>query len=159
MGCPKEYSTKGGMGAALMNTPDTAVSILEALVKNLNIPVTAKIRCYPDTDKTVKFAQRLEATGISALAIHGRLKAERPRHPCRYETIKAVSAALKIPVLSNGGSNYFSDLKGIQRFQAETNTSGVLVARAAMWNPSIFNPNGPLEMEDIIKEYIEIAMK
>ena len=57
-----------------MSTPDTAVSILEALVKNLNIPVTAKIRCYPDTDKTVEFAQRLEATGISALAIHGRLK-------------------------------------------------------------------------------------
>ena len=66
---------------------------------------------------------------------------------------------MKIPVLSNGGSNYFTDLKGIQKFQAETNTSGVLVARAAMWNPSIFNPNGPLEMEDIIKEYIEIAMK
>ena len=57
-----------------MSTPDKAVSILEALVKNLNIPVTAKIRCYPDTEETVKFAQRLEATGISALAIHGRLK-------------------------------------------------------------------------------------
>ena len=74
MGCPKEYSTKGGMGAALMATPDKAVAILEALVKNLSIPVTAKIRCYPETQKTVDFAKRLEATGISALAIHGRLK-------------------------------------------------------------------------------------
>ena len=62
------------MGAALMNTPDIAVAILEALVKNLKVPVTAKIRCYEDTQKTVDFAKRLAATGISALAIHGRLK-------------------------------------------------------------------------------------
>ena len=74
LGCPKEYSTKGGMGAALMNTPDIAVAILEALVKNLKVPVTAKIRCYEDQQKTVDFAKRLAATGISALAIHGRLK-------------------------------------------------------------------------------------
>ena len=62
------------MGAALMNTPDIAVAILEALVKNLKVPVTAKIRCYEDQQKTVDFAKRLAATGISALAIHGRLK-------------------------------------------------------------------------------------
>ena len=73
-GCPKDYSTKGGMGAALMSTPDRAVAILTSLVKNLRIPVSAKIRCYSDTQKTVDFAKRLEATGISALAIHGRLK-------------------------------------------------------------------------------------
>jgi len=147
------------MGAALMSTPDRAVAILTSLVKNLRIPVSAKIRCYSDTQKTVDFAKRLEATGISALAIHGRLKTERPRHPCRYETIKAVSAALTIPVLSNGGSNYFTDLAGIHKFQAETNTAGVLVARAAMWNPSIFDEKGPLEMETVVKEYVTIAMK
>merc|ERR1712106_669511 len=132
MGCPKDYSTKGGMGASLMSTLDRAVAILTSLVKNLRIPVSAKIRCYSDTQKTVDFAKRLEATGISALAI---------------------------PVLSNGGSNYFTDLAGIHKFQAETNTAGVLVARAAMWNPSIFDEKGPLEMETVVKEYVTIAMK
>ena len=62
------------MGAALMSNPDTAVAILEALVKNLSVPVSAKIRCYEDQAKTVDFAKRLANTGISALAIHGRLK-------------------------------------------------------------------------------------
>ena len=66
---------------------------------------------------------------------------------------------MTIPVLSNGGSNYFTDLAGIHKFQAETNTAGVLVARAAMWNPSIFDEKGPLEMETVVKEYVTIAMK
>ena len=42
MGCPKAYSTKGGMGAAMLKTPDLAESILKALVRELNIPVTCK---------------------------------------------------------------------------------------------------------------------
>ena len=42
LGCPKDYSTKGGMGAAMMRTPDLAVEILETLVKNIKIPVTCK---------------------------------------------------------------------------------------------------------------------
>ena len=159
MGCPKEYSTKGGMGAALMKNPENAVAILTALVKACKIPVTAKIRCFETIEKTIEFAKKLEATGIVALAVHGRLKEERPRQDCRYDTIKAVSNALNIPVLSNGGSNDFSNLVEIQEFQKRTETDGVLVARAAMWNPSIFNEKGPRPMEDVIIDYIKICMK
>lgn len=44
MGCPKEFSIKGGMGAALLNDPDRAKNILKTLVENIKIPVTCKIR-------------------------------------------------------------------------------------------------------------------
>ena len=138
------------MGAALMKNPENAENILRALVNNCTIPVTAKIRCFESTEKTVSFAKRLESTGIAALAVHGRLKEERPRQDCRYETIKSVANALSIPVLANGGSNDFSDLEGIRLFQKKTQTNGVLVARAAQWNPSIFNPNSPRPIENVI---------
>jgi len=147
------------MGAALMKNPENAQNILRALVNNLKIPVTAKIRCFESIELTVAFAKKLEATGISALAVHGRLKEERPRSDCRYDTIKAVAKALTIPVLANGGSNDFTCRLGIDQFQIKTETSGVLVARAAQWNPSVFNKKGPRPIENVIVDYIKICMK
>ena len=82
----------------------------------------------------------MENTGISALAIHGRFKTDRSRFPVKEEYIRAVAEALSIPVLANGGSNTITDLKTYQEFQDRTKTQGVLIARAAMWNPTCFNP-------------------
>ena len=82
----------------------------------------------------------MESTGISALAIHGRFKTDRSRFPVKEEYIQAVAEALLIPVLANGGSNTITDFKTYQEFQERTKTQGVLIARAAMWNPTCFNP-------------------
>ena len=147
------------MGAALMKNPENAQNILRALVNNLKIPVTAKIRCFESIELTVEFAKKLEATGISALAVHGRLKEERPRSDCRYDTIKAVAKALTIPVLANGGSNDFTCRLGIDQFQIKTETAGVLVARAAQWNPSVFNKKGPRPIENVIGTGLLIRVK
>lgn len=81
MGCPKEFSIKGGMGAALMSNPDTAKSILRALVGGLQVPVTCKIRIFPDVEQTLELAAGLEACGIAAITVHGRTRKERPQHP------------------------------------------------------------------------------
>lgn len=80
MGCPKEFSLKGGMGAALLTEPEQAKSILNTLVQNLKIPVTCKIRLLNEEDDTIKLAEEFQSTGISAIAVHGRKKHERPRH-------------------------------------------------------------------------------
>merc|ERR1711973_1059544 len=159
MGCPKDYSTKGGMGAAMMRTPDLAVEILETLVKNIKIPVTCKIRCLGTIEETVNFAKRMETTGISALAIHGRFKTDRSRFPVKEEYIQAVAEALSIPVLANGGSNTITDFKAYQEFQERTKTRGVLIARAAMWNPSCFNPSGSEHVFTVIPRYCEICLE
>lgn len=100
MGCPKEFSIKGGMGAALLSDPDKAVDILEKLVNNLVIPVTCKVRVLPDVDDTIKLCRRLQETGIAAIAIHGRTRDERPQHPNRNHYLKQVAAALDIPVIA-----------------------------------------------------------
>lgn len=100
MGCPKEFSVKGGMGAALLEKPDIATAILEKLVNNLSIPVTCKIRVLKDTNQTIELCHRLEKTGIAAIAIHGRTKDERPQHANRNKVLKEIAQVLKIPVIA-----------------------------------------------------------
>ncbi|XP_031698055.1 tRNA-dihydrouridine(20) synthase [NAD(P)+]-like [Anarrhichthys ocellatus] len=100
MGCPKEYSTKGGMGAALLSDPDKIEAILKKLVAGVSIPVTCKIRILPSLEETVRLVQRIEKTGVAAVAVHGRLKEERPRHPLHLDHIQAVARAVSIPVIA-----------------------------------------------------------
>lgn len=100
MGCPKEFSIKGGMGAALLEDPIKAAAILEKLVNNLNIPVTCKIRVLSTIEETIKLCQLLESTGIAAIAIHGRTKNERPQHSNRNHFLREVAKALQIPVIA-----------------------------------------------------------
>lgn len=100
MGCPKDFSLKGGMGAALLSHPDKACEILSAVVSAVSIPVTCKIRVLPDLRETVELCKKLAATGIAAIGVHGRTVKERPMHPNRNHFIKAISEALDIPVIA-----------------------------------------------------------
>uniref|UniRef100_A0A8C0ZSF2 DRBM domain-containing protein n=1 Tax=Castor canadensis TaxID=51338 RepID=A0A8C0ZSF2_CASCN len=138
MGCPKEYSTKGGMGAALLTDPD-------------------KIEKLEDTLSLVK---RIERTGIAAIAVHGRKREERPQHPVSCEVIKTISEALSIPVIANGGSHdHIQKHLDIEDFRQATAASSVMVARAAMWNPSIFLKDGLRPLEEVMQKYIRYAVQ
>lgn len=100
MGCPKEFSLKGGMGAALLTKPEVAKNILKTLVDNVSIPITCKIRVFDSVEDTLKLVSDLASTGISAIAVHGRTKVERPQHCNRNETIKIIAQNIKIPVIA-----------------------------------------------------------
>ncbi|XP_026678266.1 tRNA-dihydrouridine(20) synthase [NAD(P)+]-like [Diaphorina citri] len=100
MGCPKQFSLTGGMGAALLSTPDIACNILTTLISNLSIPVSCKIRVFHNEADTIALCKRLEACGIIAIGVHGRTKAERPRHRNRIEMIRTLTQHLKIPVIA-----------------------------------------------------------
>lgn len=80
MGCPKEFSVKGGMGVALAANIENAKKILTTLVQNLKIPVTCKIRIRPTVEETIAHVKELVSTGIAAIGIHGRTRDERPQH-------------------------------------------------------------------------------
>lgn len=100
MGCPKDFSLKGGMGAALLSCPDKACAILSAVVSAVSVPVSCKIRVLPDMDDTIEFCKKLASTGIAAIGVHGRTIKERPRHPNRNHFIKAISEAVDIPIIA-----------------------------------------------------------
>nr|XP_009429259.2 tRNA-dihydrouridine(20) synthase [NAD(P)+]-like isoform X4 [Pan troglodytes] len=160
MGCPKQYSTKGGMGAALLSDPDKIEKILSTLVKGTHRPVTCKIRILPSLEDTLSLVKRIERTGIAAIAVHGRKREERPQHPVSCEVIKAIADTLSIPVIANGGSHdHIQQYSDIEDFRQATAASSVMVARAAMWNPSIFLKEGLRPLEEVMQKYIRYAVQ
>ncbi|XP_057692253.1 tRNA-dihydrouridine(20) synthase [NAD(P)+]-like isoform X3 [Corythoichthys intestinalis] len=160
MGCPKEYSTKGGMGAALLSNPDKIEAILKNLVSGVSVPITCKIRILPSLEDTLTLARRIEKTGVAAIAVHGRFKEERPRHPVHCDYIRAVAQAVSIPVIANGGSlDLVKSYGDIQAFREATGASSVMLARAAMWNPSVFRSEGPLPLDDVMIQYLKYALR
>lgn len=160
MGCPKEYSTKGGMGAALLSNPDKIEAILKTLVAGVSIPVTCKIRILPPVEETISLVQRIEKTGVAAIAVHGRFKDERPRHPVHCDYIQAVAQAVSIPVIANGGSSDpVKTNADIEEFRKATGASSVMLARAAMWNASVFAKGGPHPLEKVMEEYLKYAIR
>ncbi|KAL9461158.1 hypothetical protein AB3S75_004203 [Citrus x aurantiifolia] len=151
MGCPKSFSVSGGMGAALLSKPELIHDILTMLKRNLDVPVTCKIRLLKSSQDTVELARRIEKTGVSALAVHGRKVADRPRDPAKWGEIADIVAALSIPVIANGDVFEYDDF---QRIKTATGASSVMAARGALWNASIFSSQGKLHWEDVKREYV-----
>ncbi|CAK9150602.1 unnamed protein product [Ilex paraguariensis] len=151
MGCPKSFSISGGMGAALLAKPDLIHDILTTLKRNLDTPVTCKIRLLKSSQDTIELARRIEKTGVSALAVHGRRVADRPRDPAKWNEIAEVVAALSIPVIANGDVFEYEDFHHITSVTA---ASSVMVARGALWNASVFSPKGKIPWEDVKREYV-----
>ncbi|XP_068656512.1 uncharacterized protein [Aristolochia californica] len=151
MGCPKSFSISGGMGAALLSKPELIHDILTTLRRNLDTPVTCKIRLLKSPQDTVELARRIEKTGVSALAVHGRKIADRPRDPAKWDEIADIVAALSIPVIANGDVFEYDDF---QRIKSATGASSVMVARGALWNASMFSAKGILPWEDVRREYV-----
>ena len=139
MGCPVSKVTKNGAGAALMNDPERAVAIVEAVRRALpeSIPVTAKIRSGWDSASlnVASFAERIEQAGVAAIAVHGRTRAQAYSGTADWGAIAAVKRAVRVPVIGNGDVLCREDAL---RMVAETGCDAVMIGRGAMGNPWIF---------------------
>ncbi|KAL7742907.1 hypothetical protein ACLKA6_016264 [Drosophila palustris] len=158
MGCPKEFSIKGGMGAALLSDPTKATNILRTLCSQLDIPVTCKIRILPNTLDTVNLVQQLAATGISAVGIHARTRDERPQHRPHPDVLRTVASAVDIPIIANGGSRDIHTYEDMHKFQSLCGADSVMVARAAQLNVSIFRKEGVLPIDTVIEKYLRLCV-
>ena len=104
-GCPKDFSLKGGMGAALLSDPERLCSILRGLVDNVDVPVSAKIRLLPEREPTLQLVRKICETGISNLTVHCRTQHMRPREPALLDRLREVvdeATKFGIPVVANG---------------------------------------------------------
>ena len=141
MGCPVRKVTKKGAGAALMSTPDLAREIIMEVVNNTDIPVTVKFRAGVNNDELncVEFGLMAEKAGASAVAVHGRTRAQGFSGLADRNSIAQVKEALSIPVIGNGDILCYQD--GLD-MMAETGCDGVMVGRGALGNPWVFSPEG-----------------
>lgn len=138
MGCPAPKIVKNNEGSALLKNLPLAVEIADAVVKAVRIPVTCKIRLGWDRNSLihVKLAKKLEEVGVSAIAVHGRVRDEFYSGKADWQAINEVVQAVKIPVIGNGDIWQAEDAL---RMKKETGCAMVMVGRGAMGNPWIFN--------------------
>ena len=140
MGCPAPKITSGGAGSKLMLDPALCGDIVRAVCKeSCGKPVTVKMRTGWDSEHitAVEVAKQVEAAGAAAIAVHGRTK-EQMYTPgtVDYSVIKAVKAAVSIPVLGNGDIATARDALDMME---KTGCDSVMVGREALGNPWLFN--------------------
>ena len=136
MGCPVPKIYKNGEGSALLENIPLAEKIVKECVKSGKI-ITVKFRTGVSEDNIVtqEFAKRMEGAGASLLTIHGRTRDKMYAGDVAFDEIEKAKKSVKIPVLANGG--VFS-LKDADELMDKTGADGVMVARAALFNPMVF---------------------
>lgn len=172
--CPQRIARRGNYGAFLMDNLPLVKSLVEKLAQNLNVPVSCKIRIFPDLQDTLKYAKMLEDAGCSLLAVHGRTRDEKDGKKFRadWSAIKEVKNALRIPVLANGNVRCIEDVDNCIK---ETGVEGVLSAETLLENPAAFAGfrtaewvseneeegfvDGGLDQGDLVVEYLKLCEK
>ena len=137
MGCPAKKVCNVQAGSALLKDEPLVRRILTTVVEAVDVPVTLKIRTGWDekNKNAINIARIAEQSGIQALAVHGRTRADAYRGDAEYETITAVKSAVTIPVVANGD---ITSPQKAKQVLAQTQADGLMIGRAAQGNPWIF---------------------
>ena len=165
-GCPKPFSTSGGMGAALLQTPDLLASILAALVKEVSevyqIGISVKIRLLETAEKTEALVRKLCKTGIIGLTVHCRTTPMRPRERAIREQLRMIADICReegVACLMNGD---VKDRDEALQLAQEYGVDGAMIATAAEANSSCFRTReegGLLPWREVVTEYIKTALE
>ena len=149
MGCPAPKVVKNGDGSKLLLDLEKAKEIMKSVVKNSKVPVTLKFRKGWDGEHIVatEIAKIAEQSGISAITIHGRTRAEYYSGKADLEIIKKVKESVNIPVIGNGD---VIDEESAKEMFEKTGVDGIMIGRGSFGNPWIF---------ERIKYYLETGEK
>ena len=134
MGCPAKKVVGGLSGSALMREPDLALSLIEAVVGAVSVPVSLKMRLGWDGDclNAAALARRAEAAGVRMITIHGRPRAQFYTGRADWAAIRAVTDAVRVPVIANGD---ILDAASARQALAQSGAAGVMIGRGAQGRP------------------------
>lgn len=137
MGCPVPQVVGRGAGAALLRDLPLAAAILEAMRRNLRIPLTVKIRSgwTPQQGVVLELARIALECGVDAVTLHPRARSESYAQPARWDLVKLLVQNCSLPVIGNGDVCTPKDALAMLQ---DTGCQGVMIGRAAMGNPWIF---------------------
>ena len=168
MGCPAKKICNVMAGSALMQDEPLVARILEAVVRAVpDTPVTLKFRTGWNRQhrNAPTIARIAEDSGIRAIAIHGRTRADQYMGEAEYDTIALVKSRVKIPVIANGDIGTPQEAREVL---ARTGADGLMIGRAAFGRPWIFReiehflatgaelaPPAPAEIEAVVREHLE----
>jgi tRNA-dihydrouridine synthase 3 len=138
LGCPIDYFTSKGLGAALARQPKRVTKIVEAMKLAVKtIPVTVKFRLgWNDGQRNhVEVARAAVEGGADALAVHGRTRDARYRFAADWDAVAEVVAAVSVPVIGNGDLLFPYEMDAAR---ARSGCAAVMVSRGALIKPWIF---------------------
>jgi len=156
-GCPQAIAKKGNYGAYLLEQTELALSLCKALVDNLDVAVTVKIRILSNLEDTIFLCKEFERVGAALITVHGR-KREKNKElqgACDLESIKVITRSVAIPVFANGGATNREE--ALQCLES-TNCQAYMGAESLLSDPSCFLPPevrwSPLEST---RRYLELV--
>lgn len=134
MGCPVNKITRKGGGSSLLRQPEVAQTLVQAVAKAVDVPVTVKTRLGWDDNEIniLDFAKRMEDAGAQMLTLHGRTRAQGYNGAARWEWIKQVKEILSIPVIANGD---ITSVEAAVKCLEMTGADGVMCARGTLGYP------------------------
>ena len=164
MGCPMPKIANSGDGCGLMRTPELAGKIVEAVVKAVDVPVTVKCRLGWDKGNinVLDFTKRMEDSGASMVAVHGRTRAMLYSGTADWDYIRKVKDQLSIPVIANGD---IVDALSAPRCLKWTGADGIMIGRATFGDPWIFQQvsaamaGQEVPERPVLKDRIAVAVK
>ena len=165
MGCPAKKVTGGYSGSALMRDLDHALSLIEATVNAVSVPVTLKMRLgWDDRSRNApELARRAEQAGIRMVTVHGRTRCQFYKGRADWPAIGAVREAVSIPLVANGDVETENDIRTLRRV---SRADAVMIGRAAQGRPWLVGelaghhdvPRSPDAVAAIVAEHYEMML-
>ncbi|KAM7536806.1 hypothetical protein Aperf_G00000083700 [Anoplocephala perfoliata] len=155
LGCPQAIARRGHYGSFLQDEWELIATMLRECKAAITVPLSVKIRIFPDVNRTIAYSKMLVDAGATLLTVHGRTREQTGQHAglANWEQIRAVKEVVPVPVIANGNIIAHEDIAECLK---ATGADAVMSAEPQLYDPTIFSIEERTVFQ-IAKEYLEFV--
>ncbi|KAM3185521.1 hypothetical protein ACTXT7_006203 [Hymenolepis weldensis] len=155
LGCPQGIARRGHYGSFLQDEWELIAAMIRECKAAVNVPVSVKIRIFPDISRTTEYAKMLVDAGATLLTVHGRTREQNGQKAglADWQQIKAVKEVVSVPVIANGNIINHEDIAECLK---ATGADAVMSAEPHLYDPTIFSTEERTVFQ-VAKEYLDFV--